>query len=109
MQKYAWKALIKDGCLEEYIRRHNALWPEMKEALKNAGIENYTIWNVGNEMFGYYECAKGIEYAAKYQSESETVKKWNEYMKDILIMDTDPKTGAQPLLTKVFEFNQTVL
>ena len=77
----------------------------MKETLANAGIENYTIWNVGNEMFGYYECSKGIEFAAKYQAESEVVKKWNEYMRDILIMEMDPVTGAQPLLVKVFEFN----
>lgn len=33
MEKYAWKALIKEGCLDEYIRRHNDLWPEMKETL----------------------------------------------------------------------------
>ncbi|MBP3630271.1 MAG: L-rhamnose mutarotase [Clostridia bacterium] len=105
MQKYAWKAQIKEGCLNEYIRRHNDLWPEMRETLLNAGIENYTIWNVGNEMFGYYECKKGIEYAARYQAESDVVKKWNEYMKDILIMEMDPITGAQPLLVKVFEFN----
>ena len=105
MEKYAWKAHIKEGCLDEYIRRHNDLWPEMKETLANAGIKNYTIWNVGNEMFGYYECEKGIEYAAEYQAESEVVDKWNEYMKDILIMEMDPVTGAQPLLVKVFEFN----
>ena len=32
------------------------------------------------------------------------VKKWDEYMKDILIMEKDPVTGAQPLLTQVFGF-----
>ena len=105
MEKYAWKAKIKDGSLEEYRKRHNEIWDEMVDVLKKAGIKNYTIWNVGNEMFGYYECEKGIEYAAKVQRESEVVKRWDEYMKDILIMEMDPKTGAQPLLTKVFELN----
>lgn len=105
MEKYAWKGLIKEGCLEEYCRRHNNLWPEMAEVLKKAGIKNYTIWNVGNEMFGYYECEHGIEYAAKVQRESEVVQKWEEHMKDILIMELDPVTGAQPMLTKVFELD----
>ena len=105
MEKYAWKATIKEGCLEEYIKRHKEIWPEMKEVLKQAGIKNYTIWNVGLEMFGYYECEKGIEYASKIQNESEVVKKWDEYMKDILIMEKDPITGAQPLLKKVFELD----
>lgn len=105
MEKYAWKAMIKDGSIDEYVKRHNEIWPEMKEVLKEAGIKNYTIWNVGNEMFGYYECTKGIDYASKVQSESPIVKKWDEYMKDILIMEKDPVTGAQPLLKKVFELD----
>lgn len=104
MEKYAWKGLIKEGQIEEYIRRHDALWPEMKEVLTAAGIKNYTIWNVGNELFGYYECEKGIDFAARVQRESEVVDRWNEYMKDILVMEMDPVTGAQPQLTRVFSF-----
>ena len=104
MEKYAWKGLIKEGQLEEYIRRHDALWPEMKEVLTAAGIKNYTIWNVGNELFGYYECEKGIDFAARVQRESAVVDRWNEYMQDILVMEMDPVTGAQPQLTRVFSF-----
>lgn len=105
MEKYAWRARIVDGAAEEYKRRHSEIWPEMLEVLKEAGIVNYTIWLSGNELFGYYECEKGIEYAAKLQAESPTVKRWDEYMKDILIMEKDPVTGAQPQLEKVFEMN----
>ncbi len=104
MEKYAWKAKIKDGCIEEYIRRHDNLPDDMKKVLRDAGICNYTIWNVGNELFGYYECKNGVDLAAKTQSESEVVKRWDEYMSDILIMEKDPITGAQPLLRKVFDF-----
>jgi len=104
MEKYAWKATIIEGKLEEYIKRHNEIWSEMLEMLSNAGIVNYTIWNVGNELFGYYECEKGIDYAAKIQNESPVVNKWNEYMKDVMLMDADPVTGAQPLLSCVFSF-----
>lgn len=104
MEKYAWKAIVKDGCLEEYVRRHNEIWPEMKKVLENAGIINYTIWNVGNELFGYYECEKGVRFAAESQANSEVVSRWNEYMKDVMTMETDPQTGAQPRLRKVFEF-----
>lgn len=105
MEKYAWKATVKDGCLEEYRRRHDNIWPEMVEVLKNAGIKNYTIWNVGNELFGYYECEKGIKFAADAQANSEVVKRWDEYMKDVMVMEMDPETGAQPLLIKVFELD----
>lgn len=104
MEKYAWKATIKEGTLEEYKRRHALIWPELLEELKVAGIYNYTIWNVGNELFGYYECAKGVKFATDYQANSAIVDKWNNYMKDILIMEMDPVTGAQPKLEKVFQY-----
>ena len=105
MEKYAWKAQLKEGCLEEYKRRHNEIWPEMLAVLKSAGIQNYTIWNVGNELFGYYECEKGVAYAANVQANSDVVDRWNMYMADIMIMEKDPETGAQPLLVKVFEMD----
>ena len=73
MERYAWKAYVKEGCLDEYIRRHDEIWPELKEVLKEAGICNYSIWNVGNELFGYYECEKGghmmMEYNPKLVAE----------------------------------------
>ena len=105
MEKYAWKATVKDGCLEEYKKRHNEIWDELVKLLKDAGICNYTIWNVGNELFGYYECEKGVKFAAETQANSPIVDKWNEYMKDVMVMEMDPETGAQPLLTKVFELD----
>lgn len=102
MERYAWKATVKEGMLEEYIRRHNEIWPELVEVLKSAGIYNYTIWNVGMELFGYYECEKGADYAARVQAESPVVDRWNEYMKDVMVMEMDPVTGAQPKLEQVF-------
>jgi L-rhamnose mutarotase len=102
MERYAWKARVIEGKLDEYIKRHNEIWPELVDVLKQAGIKNYTIWNVDNTLFGYYECEKGVEYAAKIQAESRVVHRWNEYMKDVMVMDMDPETGAQPLLKNVF-------
>lgn len=102
MERYAWKATVKEGTQGEYIRRHNELWPELQDVLKEAGIANYSIWMNGNELFGYYECEKGAEYAAHLQAQSAVVDKWNEYMKDILLMEMDPETGAQPKLQEVF-------
>lgn len=103
MEKYAWHGYIAEGKKEEYIKRHNEIWPELVKTLKEAGISNYTIWNEGNELFGYYECEKGVEYAQKIQRESPIVDKWNLFMEGVLIMPMDPETGAQPLMKKVFE------
>ena len=105
MEKYAWKATVKEGKRDEYILRHNKIWQRMKDVLKEAGIVNYSIWTCGNELFGYYECEKGIEFAANVQKNSPVVAEWDEYMRDVMVMEHDPVTGAQPLLEIVFEFN----
>ena len=105
MERYAWKAIVKEGKREEYIKRHNEIWPELVKVLKEAGIYNYTIWNVQNELFGYYECEKGCDYAAQVQAKSPIVDKWNEFMKDVMVMEMDPVTGAQPMLQQVFRLD----
>ena len=104
MERYAWKATVLPGKLPEYIRRHNEIWPEMKDVLHQAGIRNYTIWNVGDELFGYYEC-EDLERACRVQSESEVNARWDAYMKDVMVMERDPETGAQPLMKQVFFFD----
>ena len=38
MERYAWRGRVKEGCIEEYKRRHAEIWPEMKAVLKEAGI-----------------------------------------------------------------------
>ena len=101
MERYAWKARVLPGMLEEYKRRHAAIWPEMVEVLKRAGISNYSIWNTGDELFGYYECRSRDE-AARIQAESPVVDRWNEYMKDVMVMEMDPVTGAQPLMEEAW-------
>ena len=101
MQRFAWKARILPGMLDEYILRHDRIWPEMTAVLNEAGIRNYTIWSVGDELFGYYECGD-IAFAAKVQAESPVVAKWNEYMKDVMVMEFDPATGTAVQLRQVF-------
>ena len=105
MERMAWKGRIKPGQKEAYVRRHNEIWPEMVAVLKAAGICNYTIYCCGDELFGYYECEKGVAFAEKTQAESPVVQRWNDYMQDVLELEMDPVTGAQPKLEAVFRLD----
>ena len=101
MERFAWKARLLPGKLEEYIKRHDAIWPEMSAVLTLAGIRNYTIWTDKENLFGYYECLSLAE-AAGIQAQSPVVARWNEYMKDVMVMDFDPETGTSVQLRQVF-------
>ena len=98
MEKFGWRATVREGMKKVYIRRHNEIWPEMVAARKEAGICNYTIWMDGNELFGYYECEKGVDFALKFQDENEVVCRWEKSMAPVM-----QKSSAVPV--KVFELN----
>jgi len=102
MERFAWKAKIKPGMKAEYIKRHDEIWPEMTELLNEAGIHNYTIWCIGDELFGYYEAEKGVQLAADIQGNSPVVAKWNIHMQDLMEMVKDPETDRPLQLEQVF-------
>lgn len=102
MERLAWKATIRDGKEDEYVKLHSKLPEDMRNELKAAGITNYSIWVCGNEVFGYYECSKGKKFACEYQKNSPVVQAWEKNMQNITYMQLDKETGAQPELKQVF-------
>ena len=98
MTKIAWKAYVTD--IDEYMRRHDAIWPEMTQMLNDAGIHNYTIWNSGNELFAYMECSIDPDESMRIQRESAVGKRWEEHMRGLLVFDRE--TDEPILLKQVF-------
>lgn len=79
---------LKPGCIEEYKKRHDKIWPEVKQLLAEAGISDYSIFfdEETDTLFAVQKIAgqKGSQDLGK----SETIKNWWVYMADI--MDTNP-------------------
>ena len=79
---------IKPGCAEEYEKRHNMLWPEMKDMIHEYGGSNYTISldPATNELFGYIEITDEELWAKS--ADTPINRKWWDFMADI--METNP-------------------
>lgn len=103
MERYAWKAAVLPGKMAEYRRRYDEIWPEMLEMFRRAGIRNYSIWQAGDTLFGYYEC-DDLQTALAVQKDAPVSARWRTYMRDVIRMKRDPKSGAQPHLEQVFFF-----
>lgn len=43
MEKYAFRMRLNPGMTEEYKARHDAIWPELVDLLKEAGVSDYSI------------------------------------------------------------------
>ena len=44
MQRHAFKMKLKPGHETEYRRRHDAIWPELAQAIRAAGVTDYSIF-----------------------------------------------------------------
>lgn len=44
MTRHAFRMQLKPGYVEEYRRRHDAIWPELAELLRDTGISDYSIF-----------------------------------------------------------------
>jgi L-rhamnose mutarotase len=90
MAAYAWVLEVRPGYEEEYVRRHQEIWPEMVEVLSAAGISNYSL-------FGYFE-TDDIDKTREYLANDDTNGRWSEWMDPIMKVDIDPTTNFPYLL-----------
>jgi L-rhamnose mutarotase len=88
---------VRSGYEAEYERRHAEIWPEMVEALREAGISNYSICRYGLTLFGYFE-TDDFERTVEYLGNSEVNQRWGEFMAPIMKMEIDPATNFPYLL-----------
>ena len=42
-EKYAFKMKLNPGMKAEYIKRHDEIWPDLVQLLKDAGVSDYSI------------------------------------------------------------------
>lgn len=87
--KVAFKMKLKPGFKEEYKKRHDELWPELKTLLKEQGVSDYSIFfdEETNILFGVQE--QGGEGSSQDLGTLEIVKKWWAYMADIMEVNSD--------------------
>lgn len=104
MVRYMWKAHVLEGKLDEYIHRHDKIWPEMTRMLNDSGVRNYTIWNYGNELIGYYEC-DDLAQTRAIQAANDVNSRWQASMRGIMEMDVDPVAG-ETIRPKIVFFHE---
>lgn len=97
MHRLAFKMKLHKGQEAEYKRRHDALWPELHELLKQTGISEYSIFldEETNYLFGVLNVE---DVAAMNELPKHPVmKKWWAYMKDIMDSNPDNSPVSVPL------------
>ncbi|HPR60640.1 MAG TPA: L-rhamnose mutarotase [Prolixibacteraceae bacterium] len=88
MSRVAFKMHLKPGFKDEYQRRHNEIWPELKQLLSEAGISEYSIFfdEETSTLFAFQKVSG--DGNSQDLGQTAIVQKWWAYMADI--MDTNP-------------------
>ena len=96
-KRLAFKMFLNEGQKEEYKKRHDEIWPELKQLLKNAGISEYSIFldEETNVLFAFQKVAG--DGGSQNLGETEIVKKWWKYMADIMKTNPDNSPVSVPL------------
>lgn len=100
MTRCAFKMFLKPGCEEEYEKRHNLLWPELRKQIKDAGVGNYSIyWDKDtNILFGYQEIADGAQSTQDTSNGvDEITQRWWDMMADIMEVNPDNSPVTIPI------------
>jgi L-rhamnose mutarotase len=81
MKRVGFLLKVKQDRLAEYKKQHEAVWPEMLEALRKHGWHNYSLfWRDDGLIFGYFETPESFEAAIEGMSREEINTKWQEFM-----------------------------
>ena len=97
MQRHAFKMFIDPGQRDEYKRRHDALWPDLKALLRESGVRNYSIFLDAdtNILFAYLE--RPDDHRMEELPAHPVMKRWWAHMKDIMASNPDGSPVTAPL------------
>ncbi len=81
MKRVAFLLKVRPDRIEEYKARHQAVWPEMQEALRRTGWHNYSLFlRPDGLLFGYFETPISLRAAQDGMAKEEINAKWQASM-----------------------------
>lgn len=98
MRRLAWLLRVQEGKEQEYRRAHAAVWPELIEAARKAGLRNQSCFVSGQIVIVYVE-AEDPEAAFETLLGTDVKKKWDQAMSSIL------EPSESPTFEEVFHFD----
>ena len=90
---------VRPERLDEYKRRHPAVWAAMLDALRETGLNNYSLFlREDGLLVGYLE-TEDFERARAGMANREINERWQREMKDFFVQPAGllPDRAMQPL------------
>ena len=99
-QKLAFRMQLKPGHVAEYRRRHDEIWPELSQLLREAGISDYSIFLDEDTLSLFAVLRLAHENQRDTLPEHPIMKRWWDYMAPLMEVEPNnrPREWALPML-----------
>jgi len=102
MQRVCFMLRIRKDRVQDYLRAHD-VWPEMRAAIQEAGIRNYSMFidEAAGQAVGYFE-AEDPAAALAAVGDTEVNARWQAAMAEFIEGGGDMRIGGITWLTPYF-------
>ena len=97
MEKYAFKMKLKPGCVEEYKLRHDAIWPNLVDLLRTAGVRDYSIYLDEDTLTLFGVLWRSSDHRMAELPNHVVMQGWWAYMADLMLTHPNNEPVATPL------------
>jgi L-rhamnose mutarotase len=106
MPRICFQLQTRPDRTEEYVRRHAEVWPEMREALREAGWHNYSLFlRPDGVVIGYVEC-EDFAAAQSAMAATEVNARWQGEMSRFFVgLDGRPPDEGLLVLDEIFNLD----
>ena len=97
MIRKAFRMTLREGCEDEYERRHRPIWPDLEAALIAHGVRTYSIFldPATRDLFGYAEVESERQWASV--ADTDVCSRWWQYMRDMMPANPDASPVSRDL------------
>ena len=94
MKSIAFRMKLKQGAVEEYRRRHDLIWPELVDLLRDAGLYDYSIFLDRESLTLFAVLKLSPDNRRATLPEHPLMQRWWTYMADLMETRGDESDGS---------------
>jgi L-rhamnose mutarotase len=88
-QRVAFRMNLNPGQAAEYKKRHNEIWPELVDALHQAGVSDYSIWLDPETNHLFATLVRTDDHTMDELPKTDANRRWWDFMMDVMAYDGD--------------------
>ena len=96
-ERIAFRMNLNSGQALEYEKRHDEVFPELAQALKDAGVSDYSIWLDPETNHLFAILTRTTDHTLDTLPDTDICKKWWAFMADIMETDENNVPTQIPL------------